>query len=115
MRPATILVLLAAIVLGTIAAYGARILLLDQPAPVSATAQTTIVVASQPVTFGVELNDGNLAEVGWASAVLPEGAFRTKEELLKAGKRMSLASISKGEPVLSVRLPAPGSVPRSQP
>jgi pilus assembly protein CpaB len=68
----------------------------------------TIVVAAQPLQFGVELNNGVLREVPWPEASLPEGAFATMSDLLSGGKRVVLSPLEINEPVLAVKITGPG-------
>ena len=51
---------------------------------------------------------GYLAEIAWAATTLPEGAFATKHELLKDGRRVVLASLERNEPVLRGKITLPG-------
>jgi pilus assembly protein CpaB len=106
MRPNNFVILFVAIALGGIAAFLARSWLLShsQASPSGA----TIVVASQAVPFGMTLSDDNLTEISWGSRSLPDGAFATKEVLLKDGRRAALTSLSKNEPILASRVSAPG-------
>jgi pilus assembly protein CpaB len=60
------------------------------------------------VPFGATLSDDNLTEISWGSRSLPEGAFATKEVLLKDGRRAALTSLSKNEPILASRVSAAG-------
>src|SRR5438034_9143171 len=68
----------------------------------------TIVVAASKVGLGVTLTDDNLAEIAWAASTLPEGAFATKRDILKDGRRVVLASIERNEPVLAGKITLPG-------
>jgi len=99
MRRGNLLVLLVAIVMGGIAAFLARNWVMAQanvaPAPVG-----TIVVAAAPLAFGTTLTRENLREVPWPAERLPDGAFTSKEDLLKAGRRALLARVARDEPIL---------------
>jgi pilus assembly protein CpaB len=68
----------------------------------------TIVVAAAQLGLGVTLTEDNLAEIAWAATTLPEGAFATKHELLKDGRRVVLASLERNEPVLRGKITLPG-------
>lgn len=68
----------------------------------------TIVVASQPLTFGQTVKREQLVEIPWAENSVPEGATETVEELMKAGDRVVLANIQVNEPVLLSKLSGPG-------
>src|SRR5258708_37440453 len=67
----------------------------------------TIVVAASQLGLGVTLTEDNLAEIAWAATTLPEGAFATKHELLKDGRRVVLASLERNEPVLRAKITLP--------
>jgi pilus assembly protein CpaB len=66
------------------------------------------VVAAAQLGLGVTLTEDNLAEIAWAATTLPEGAFATKHELLKDGRRVVLASLERNEPVLRGKITLPG-------
>jgi pilus assembly protein CpaB len=98
-----------AVVMGLAAAFLSRQWLLTHAGASSAGAAVgTIVVAARPLGFGTTLSDDNLAEISWAGARLPEGAFTTKRALLKDGSRVVLASLEPNEPVLQSKITAPG-------
>ena len=60
--------------MGLAAAYMARDWIQRQAIAVPAPTNT-IVVAAAPVGFGTELTRDNTAEILWAAANLPDGAF----------------------------------------
>ncbi len=68
----------------------------------------TIVVAATQLGLGKQLTDENLVEVPWAAARLPEGAFATKRDLLKDGRRVVLTALERNEPVLKSKITSPG-------
>jgi len=68
----------------------------------------TIVVAAAPLGFGAELTGDNITEIRWPAANLPEGAFASKKELLKDGRRTVLKPLEKSEPVLRGKITGPG-------
>jgi pilus assembly protein CpaB len=68
---------------------------------------STIVVAAGPLEYGTTLTDDNLSEVPWESSIVPEGAFKSKADLLKDGARAALTSMNRNEPVLSSRITGP--------
>ncbi|MCI0466156.1 MAG: Flp pilus assembly protein CpaB [Beijerinckiaceae bacterium] len=104
MKLNTLLLLLGAIVFGGIAAYFSRQIIMARPAD----PRTTLVVASEPLGFGSELTSDNLSEITWSSTVVPAGAYATKADLLKEGRRVALAQIEANEPVLASRITGPG-------
>jgi pilus assembly protein CpaB len=68
---------------------------------------STIVVAAGPLEYGTTLTGANVSEVAWESPVVPEGAFKTKADLLKDGAREALTSMKRNEPILSSRITGP--------
>jgi pilus assembly protein CpaB len=107
MRKTNLIVLIAAIVMGGVAAFMARNLIAAQAVP-PAGPEGTIVVASAPLTFGSPLTSENTTEISWAAGRLPEGAYATKEALLKDGKRAVLAPVARDEPILKNKITGPG-------
>jgi pilus assembly protein CpaB len=67
----------------------------------------TIVVASQPLRFGMALDRAQLAEIPWPQDAIPQGAFATVDALLAGGERMVLSPIEQNEPVLLAKLSGP--------
>lgn len=106
MRTNNVLILAIAIVLGGIAAFLARNWLLSQT-QVSQSGGT-IVVASKALPFGTQLTDDNVTEISWGMRDLPDGAFASKQALLKAGRRAVLTTMARNEPILASRITAPG-------
>jgi pilus assembly protein CpaB len=68
----------------------------------------SIVVAAKPLAFGVVVTADNVTEIPWAAAALPEGAFATKDDLLKDGRRVVLSPLEPNEPVLRSKTTGPG-------
>ena len=58
------------------------------------------MVAAAPLAFGTQLTAQNITEISWSTSELPQGAFPTKQALLKDGRRMALALIARNEPIL---------------
>jgi pilus assembly protein CpaB len=106
MRGNNLIILSLAILLGIVAAVLARNWL-ARHASSNQAAIGTIVVATKPLTFGSQLTADNTLEIPWSKAALPEGAFASKEALLKDGRRMTLALIAKNEPILRSKITAP--------
>jgi pilus assembly protein CpaB len=76
------------------------------PAPL---ATSTVVVAAQPLRFGMELSSAQLKEVPWPADAVPPGATQTVAEFLKAPeKRMVIAAMEPNEPVLAAKVTGPG-------
>lgn len=106
MRNNNLIVLVVAVVLGGIAAVLARNWLANR-AKLTEGDVGTIVVAASPIAFGTQLTTENVKEIPWSTAVLPAGAFATKTDLLRAGRRMALALIARNEPILRSKITAP--------
>lgn len=106
MRPNSILILIVAVVLGTIAAFLARNWL--QSRTQVATTSTMIVAAAKQLPYGTELTNDNIQEMPWAANVIPPGAFTSKQDLLKAGRRITLSAIQQNEPILNSKITGPG-------
>ena len=107
MRRSNLIILLAALVMGSIAALMARSWIERHTAPQAAVTGTVVVAAAQ-LPFGTVLNDDNLAEIPWTAPQLPEGAFAKKIDLLKDGRRVVLGALEKSEVVLRPKVTAPG-------
>ena len=106
MRNNNLIILVVALVLGGIAAVLARNWLANH-ARSSQAGVGTIVVAAAPLAFGTQLTAQNITEIPWSTAVLPQGAFSTKQALLKDGRRMALALMARNEPILLSKITAP--------
>jgi pilus assembly protein CpaB len=114
MRLSTAIMFVVALGLGAIAVILARTWLESQvrgPVFVSkdAPGMTTVVVATRPLRYGMELADTDLQEVPWQANAVPKGTFRTKAELLGGkDKRSILSSIETNEPILEWKITGPG-------
>lgn len=106
MRGNNLIILGIAVVLGVIAAVLARNWLISHEKSNEADART-IVVAARALPFGAQLRGENTIEIPWSSAVLPDGAFATKQALLKDGPRMTLGLIARNEAILRNKVTAP--------
>jgi pilus assembly protein CpaB len=104
MKVTTLVLLLAAVLVGSLAAYLARAIIMARPAE----SQTTLVVAEAPLGFGTELTADNVTEIPWASSATPAGAFTSKEALFKGGRRVALSPVEINEPILASRVTGPG-------
>lgn len=106
MPPARLVVLGISLVAG----IGAAVLASGSKPPEIVVAKgpvSTIVVAAGPLEYGTTLTGGNLSEAPWESSIFPEGAFRSKADLLKDGARAALTSMKRNEPILSSRITGP--------
>ena len=109
MRTNNIIILFLAIVMGGIAAFLARNWL-ESHARAAATGDSvgTIVAAAAPLGFGAEVTADNTIEIPWVAKAIPEGAFVTKDEILKDGRRVVLSPLGRGEPILRAKVTGPG-------
>jgi pilus assembly protein CpaB len=110
MRTNNVVVLFLAIVMGGIAAFMAR-QWLKAHADISAVASQsvgTIVVATQPLPFGATVSADNIMEIPWGAGALPDGAFASKDDILKDGRRVVLSPFNRNEPMLSSKITGPG-------
>ena len=87
----------------------ARAMAENTPPPVAAPAVAfnTIVVAKDPLRFGMPLDRAQLSEIPWPQESLPQGAFATVDALLAQGSRVVLTPIEPNEPVLLAKLSGP--------
>ena len=108
MRGNNLFILIVALLLGGVAAFMARNWMVSHAQSTQLSNKGMIVVAATPIAFGAQLGAANLSEVPWNAADLPEGAFANMQELLKDGRRMTLASIARNEPILRSKVTAPG-------
>jgi pilus assembly protein CpaB len=107
--------IVVALVFGALAVFVAQSWLNSQndarlknvPAPVAVKTRT-IVVATAPLRFGIEINARNLREMPWPDNAIPDGAFASIEAMLAAGKRMVLTAIAENEPILASKITGPG-------
>jgi pilus assembly protein CpaB len=77
----------------------------NQKTPV---ATKTIVVATKPLRYGMELNVDALREIPWSQEALPRGAFNKISDILSGGKRVVLAPVEINEPLLSLKITGAG-------
>ena len=100
--------LIVALVVGAIAAFLVRGVLLNMAAVSErAGVNSTIVVARTAIPFGAPLTRDNLQEVAWQSADPLGGSFAKVGDLLKDGRRLALLSMQRNEPILASRITAP--------
>ena len=109
MRRNNITILFIAILLGGVAAFLARNWIESRSRAFAAgDAVGTIVVAAAPLGFGAEVNPDSVTEISWVAKSLPDGAFVSRDELLKDGRRVVLSPLGRGEPVLRSKITGPG-------
>lgn len=107
MRRGNLIVLLIALIMGGSAAFLARNWIAAQANHSPAPRLGTVVVASVPLGFGTVLGRDNIREIQWPAGPLPEGAFSSRDELLKEGRRAALVPIARDEPVLKSKVTGP--------
>jgi pilus assembly protein CpaB len=105
-RSNSLIILVAAIVMGGLAALLARNWLLSRIQV--ADTNTTIVVAAKQLPFGTPLTDDSVDEIPWAAKAVPAGSFSSKQALFKDGRRVALAMVQQNEPILSSKITGPG-------
>src|SRR3954451_1758669 len=102
MRKGSLFILLLAVAMGGIAAFLARNwIAAHATAPVES---GTIVVAAAPISFGTALSRDNVTEIPWASGKMPEGAYASRDELFKDGRRVALSPMHRNELVLKTKI-----------
>jgi pilus assembly protein CpaB len=79
-------------------------------APAPPPVQTAkVVVAAQPLRFGMELSSQQLKEVSWPVDAVPPGAASSVAEFLKGPeRRVVIAAMEPNEPVLPIKVTGPG-------
>ena len=107
MRRGNILILVAALVMASAAAFLTRSWLNARIAAAPPYVGS-IVVAAKPLSFGAALSADDVTELPWATRTLPEGGFATKQDLLKGGQRVVLSPLARDEPVLRSKVTEPG-------
>ncbi|MBT8145738.1 MAG: Flp pilus assembly protein CpaB [Gammaproteobacteria bacterium] len=107
MRYRALLLLLLAIVLGSLAAYLVNNIVTQQvaqPAVVDQPAGVSTVVALTDLSVGLELEDIHLRVVELPEEAVPTGSYQTVEEILVAETPIVLVSMRAGEVVLPDKL-----------
>src|SRR5207253_7203395 len=86
----------------------ARVWIIAQQMPVTAATHGTVVVAANSLAFGSVLSRENVTEISWPEGAVPEGAFATKDQLFKDGRRVALTPMQRTELILKTRITGPG-------
>src|SRR5215471_782916 len=116
-RSSTIIMIAVAAVFGLLAVFVAQSWLNSQAEArlksleaqkVKPTATSTLVVASRPLRFGSELSASSLREMPWPIDSIPQGGFRSIQDMLVQGKRVVLTAIEANEPVLASKITGQG-------
>jgi pilus assembly protein CpaB len=77
--------------------------------PPAAVPTLGIVVASAPLAFGEHVTAAKLRLVAWPKDALPDGAFKSIDELAGKGQdRVALDAIAVGEPLLKTKVSGEG-------
>jgi pilus assembly protein CpaB len=116
-RSSTIIMIAVAAVFGLLAVFVAQSWLNSQAEArlksmeaqkTKPTATSTLVVASKALRFGNELSESSLREMPWPVDAIPQGGFRSIQEMLGQGKRVVLTAIEANEPVLASKITGQG-------
>jgi pilus assembly protein CpaB len=116
-RSSTIIMIAVAAVFGLLAVFVAQSWLNSQAEArlksfeaqkVKPAATQSLVVAGRALRFGNELSPSVLREMPWPVDAMPQGAFRSINEMLSQGKRVVLTAIEANEPVLSSKITGQG-------
>jgi len=108
MRKGNLLILIIAIAMGSFAAFLARNWIQAHATASSSAPTNTIVVAATPLGFGTALSRENVNEIPWAAGALTEGAYASRDELFKDGRRVVLTPMQRGELILKAKITGPG-------
>jgi pilus assembly protein CpaB len=112
MKVRPLIVLALALMCALLAVFLARNWILGQssrPTAEAAQAQVVqVVAAATPLKFGDRLAKENLRLIDWPTGSVPEGTFRSIDELLGPEPRVALQAIQPNEPILINRVTGPG-------
>jgi len=104
-RRRTLIVLLLAILSGTVAAVSAFRYLEDRPTPLIASTTNVetrpVVVAARPIPLGTSLTEEDLEIINWPASSLPQGIYTSASEVVG---RSLITNVELNEPVLASRL-----------
>jgi pilus assembly protein CpaB len=113
MRAGSFIMLFLAIIFGSGAVFVTKLWLDGQrsvtsPAEAGTLPTVTMVVAATPLRFGDKLSKDNLREIAWPNGELPNGAFSTRDDVLKEGERFVMTAVEANEPLLGWKITGPG-------
>lgn len=117
MRSSTIIMIAVAAVFGLLAVFVAQSWLNSQAEArlksleaqkTKPSATQTLVVATRALRFGNELSPSVLREMPWPVDAIPQGGFKSIQEMLSQGKRVVLTAIEANEPVLASKITGQG-------
>jgi pilus assembly protein CpaB len=92
-------------------AQQSQVLAAQQQAIAQAVPTVQVWAASRQLAYGERLTPEDVVEIAYAEPFLPEGVFRTQEELFPDGPdepRVVLRQLEPNEPILAVKVTAPG-------
>ena len=112
MKVRPLIVLALALFLAAAAVIIARNWMLSQAtregAAVEQASTVKLVVAAAPLKFGDRLVKENLRFIDWPAGNVPEGTFKSVEELLEPQPRVALQTIQPNELILAAKVTGPG-------
>jgi pilus assembly protein CpaB len=112
MKVRPLIVLALALLCALLAVFLARSWILDQSArPTAEVIQAPVVqvvAAAAPLKFGDRLAKENLRLMDWPTGSVPEGAYRSIDELLGPEPRVALQTIQPNELILANKVTGPG-------
>ncbi|WP_334194440.1 Flp pilus assembly protein CpaB [Pararhodobacter sp.] len=70
----------------------------------------SVAVATRPLRYGEPINRDAIRTIEWPAESVPQGVFQTVEDLVPDPRRprVALRAMEAGEPILSVKVSAPG-------
>src|SRR5437899_3219674 len=107
MRTNQTITLVVAIVMGGSAAYLTRSWLQTHMGASANQPSGHLVVAAESLAYGATVTSDSVAEIPWFTNALPEGAFASKDDVLKDGRRIVLSPVKRGEPILQSKITGP--------
>jgi pilus assembly protein CpaB len=112
MKVRPLIVLALALLCAMLAVFLARSWLLDRSSRSTATAAPVeamkVVAAATALKFGDRLAKENLRLIDWPAGTMPQGTFRSVEELLGPEPRVALQAIQPNELILANKVTGPG-------
>lgn len=108
MRPNALMSIVGAVVLAVAALLLGRAWLAGEAERRADPGMATVVVAAKQLNFGQRIGLADVKQVRWPANAIPDGAFRTVEELaLDKEARAALQPMAANEPLLASRVTGP--------
>lgn len=108
MRPNALISIVGAVVLAVAALLLARSWLDGETKRRADPGMSTVVVAAKPLTFGQRIGLAEVRQVRWPANAIPDGAFKTVEELgLDKVTRAALQPLVANEPLIRSKITGP--------